>query len=110
VYGITGLGADVGFALFRYRRFDAPVSALAGVMCQLFWIPITYTYHAVFGRYSSSFLVGDLVTRIVGGAVGDGLLGLFLGFLILRIANRVVGRGSEQKASERKVKIPVLGV
>jgi energy-coupling factor transport system substrate-specific component len=100
VYGLTGLGADVGFALFRYRRFDARASALAGVLCQLFWIPITYTYHAVFGRFPVSFVVGDLATRVVGGAVGDGLLGLFLGFLVLKIANRVTGRRIELKASQ----------
>jgi energy-coupling factor transport system substrate-specific component len=95
VYGLTGLGADVGFALFRYGRFDVPVSALAGIMCQLFWIPITYTYHAVFVRFSVSFLMNDFVTRMVGGAVGDGLLGLLLGFLTLRIARRVVGGRNE---------------
>jgi energy-coupling factor transport system permease protein len=92
VYGLTGLGADVGFALYRYRRFDAPVSALAGILCQLFWIPITYTYHAVFGRFSISWLAGDFVTRMVGGAVGDGLLGFALGFLILGVSKQVYGR------------------
>jgi energy-coupling factor transport system substrate-specific component len=92
VYGLTGLGADVGFAIFRYRRFDALASMLAGIMCQLFWIPITYTYHAVFGRFPLAWFPGDLVARMVGGALGDGLLGFAIAFVVLIIGRSVSGR------------------
>lgn len=79
LYGLTGLAADVSFALFRYRRFDALASALAVMTCQLFWIPTTYSYHAIWGRYPVSWMAGDLLTRMVGGAVGDGLVGFAIG-------------------------------
>jgi energy-coupling factor transport system substrate-specific component len=98
VYGVTGLGADVAFAMFRYKRYDVLVCTLAGLMSQLFWIPVTYTYHAVIGHYSISFIEGDLVARIFGGAVGDGLMGLAIGFAVLTIAKTISetrrGRGS----------------
>jgi ABC-type thiamin/hydroxymethylpyrimidine transport system permease subunit len=97
-YGAAGLGADLVFASFRYRRFDAVTSGLAGVACQLFWIPFTYVYHDVFSRFPISFLVNDVITRVVGGAIGDGLLGLVLGFLVLKVVHRVYGiRGSGRR-------------
>ncbi|MDJ0318456.1 ECF transporter S component [Arthrobacter antibioticus] len=32
---VQGLGAELGFALFRYRKFNLPVAALAGVLAGL---------------------------------------------------------------------------
>ena len=98
LYGLTGLGADLGFALFRYKRYGALVSALAGLLAQLFWVPITYTYHAVFTHYSISWMVGDIATRAVGGAVGDGLLGFAIGFAVLRIA-KAASEARQRRAS-----------
>ncbi|MDA4128120.1 MAG: ECF transporter S component [Thaumarchaeota archaeon] len=84
LYGITGLGADVTFAIYRFERYDFRTCALAGAASQAFWIPVTYAYHAVLYLYPISFVAGDLVIRILGSAVGDGLLGAALGYLILR--------------------------
>lgn len=89
LYGVAGLGADLTFAAFRYRRFDVVASTLAGLMSQLFWIPITYTYHSVIGHYSISFIEGDLFARMIGGVVGDGLMGFAIGFAVMTIAKRV---------------------
>jgi energy-coupling factor transport system substrate-specific component len=83
LYGVTGLGAEVGFAIFRYRRYDALVSMLAGVLAQVFWLPVTYPYHAVFTRFPPSWFPGDLVARLLGGAVGDGLMGFAIGLAVL---------------------------
>jgi ABC-type thiamin/hydroxymethylpyrimidine transport system permease subunit len=87
IYGVAGIGADLAFAAFRYRRFDVPACALAGVASQLFWIPVTYAYHAAY-RLPESYLAADLVTRVVGGALGDGLMGAAIGFVILWVSRR----------------------
>ena len=84
-YGVAGLGADVALAAFRYRRFDLRTAALAGVGCQLFWIPVTYIYHDVLGRFSAAFIAGDILTRLVVGAVADGILGALVGLAMLRL-------------------------
>jgi energy-coupling factor transport system substrate-specific component len=84
LYGVAGLGADLVLAAFRYRRFDLRAAALAGISCQLFWIPVTYTYHNVLGRFSTTFVVGDILTRLAVGAVVDGVFGALLGLALLR--------------------------
>lgn len=89
LYGVTGLGADVGFAIFRYRRFDASVSTLAGLLAHGFWLPVTYPYHSVFTRYPLSWFGGDLAARIFGGAVADGLMGFAIGLAVLGIVRSV---------------------
>ncbi|HZW84296.1 MAG TPA: ECF transporter S component [Nitrososphaerales archaeon] len=85
LYGVAGLGADVVFALFRYRRFDALVCAASGAACQAFWIPVTYVYHDVFARFGGAFIAGDVATRLVVGAVADGLGGALLGLVALTV-------------------------
>jgi energy-coupling factor transport system permease protein len=85
LYGVAGLGADVVFAAFRYKRFDLTSSALAGMGCQLFWIPVTYAYHDVLDRFSLAFIGGDILTRLVVGALADGILGAVIGWAILRL-------------------------
>lgn len=45
-YWLGGIGADLVFAAFRHKRYDAAVSALAGIAAQFFWLPATYAYHA----------------------------------------------------------------
>lgn len=92
LYGVTGLGADVVFALFRYRRFDARACLAAGAACQAFWIPVTYAYHDVFARFGGAFIVGDVATRLVVGAVLDGLGGALLGILAIGVLHGVVRR------------------
>lgn len=97
LYGVAGLGADLAFLAFRYRRFDAASSALAGVACQAFWIPVTYAYHDVLGRFSLAFIEGDVATRVLVGAVFDGLLGALLGFAVLRVLGKQVSEGGNQR-------------
>jgi len=86
LYGFSGVGADVVFWAFRYRRYDARASALAGVAAQFFWVPFSYVYHVVY-LYPLSFIGGDLLTRVIGGAIGDGLLGAGLGVAILQVGS-----------------------
>ena len=86
-YGFAGLGADVVFWAFRYKRYDAAASSLAGIAAQFFWVPLTYAYHVTY-IYPLSFIGTDLVTRVIGGAVGNGLLGAGLGVAILEAGRR----------------------
>lgn len=103
LYGVSGLGADFVFLLFRNRRYDVGASALAGIACQAFWIPVTYTYHQVFAKFSMTFILGDIATRVVGGAIGDGLLGAGLGFIALWGVGHARNRlGSSSPSAQRR--------
>jgi len=86
-YGFAGLGADVVFWAFRYKRYDMAASVLAGIAAQFFWVPFTYAYHVTY-LYPLSFIGTDLVTRVIGGAVGNGLLGAGIGLAILEAGRR----------------------
>src|SRR5438876_11053107 len=82
LYGCAGVGADVVFWAFRYRRYDAAASAFAGVAAQFFWVPFSYVYHVVY-LYPLSFIGVDLLIRVIGGALWHGLIGSRLGCVIL---------------------------
>lgn len=87
LYGITGLGADLAFALFRYKRYDVLAVALAGLSAGLFWYPIVYVTHGVY-LYPASFVAIDLVGRILGSTMGNGLLGASIGVVAIRASSR----------------------
>jgi len=87
LYGVPGLGADLVFAALRYRRYDLPTVCLAGVACSMFWYPIVWFTHGIY-LYPLSFITSDLAFRILGSAVGDGLLGGAVSLLILVVARR----------------------
>ena len=95
LYGVPGLGADIVFALFRYRRYDVPVVCLAGISCAVFWYPIVWFTHGIY-LYPLSFILSDLAIRILGSAVGDGLLGAALAMIVLKLVGR---RWKESRAS-----------
>ena len=67
-----------------------------GLQLELFWIPVSYVYHNVFSIYSRGFIENDIATRIIGSAIGDGLLGAALGYVILRTAIAINKRRSLQ--------------
>ncbi len=94
-YFVAGLGADLLFGVFHYRRYDIPICILAGIASELFWIPVSYVYHNVLSLYSTSFIENDIATRIIGSAIGDGLVGAVLGYAILRIAMAIKKRQSD---------------
>src|SRR5437016_4914920 len=43
-YGFAGLGADVVFWAFRYKRYDAAASSLAGLTAAFFWVPFNHAF------------------------------------------------------------------
>lgn len=67
LYGVSGLGADIIFASFRYKRYDVSAVCLAGIACGLFWYPIVWFTHGIY-LYPPSFVVSDLAIRVVGSA------------------------------------------
>ncbi len=85
LYGVSGLGADIVFASFRYRRYDVPAVCLAGISCWIFWYPIVWFTHGIF-LYPASFILSDFAIRVLGSAVGDGLLGAVLALVVLKLA------------------------
>jgi ABC-type thiamin/hydroxymethylpyrimidine transport system permease subunit len=87
LYGVPGLGADLAFALFRYKRYDLPVVCLAGISCAMFWYPIVWFTHGIY-LHPPSFIVSDFVFRVLGSAVGDGLLGGAIALLVLTLVGR----------------------
>src|ERR1017187_4521148 len=80
LYGVPGLGADLVFASFRYKRYDLPAVCLAGIACSMFWYPIVWFTHGIY-LYPLSFILSDLAIRVLGSAFGDGLLGATLALL-----------------------------
>jgi ABC-type thiamin/hydroxymethylpyrimidine transport system permease subunit len=85
LYGVAGLGADLVFASFMYKRYDVSVAALAGLFASLFWYPVVYATHGVY-LYPTSFIIVDLIVRALGSTIGNGLLGAAIGTVILKIA------------------------
>ncbi len=87
LYGVPGLGADLVFAVFRYRRYDLPVVSVAGIGAAMFWYPIVWFTHGIY-LYPLSFILSDLAMRILGSAVGDGLLAGAVALVVLSLAGR----------------------
>lgn len=74
VYGaVQGLGAELVLAAFRYRRFDLPVLALAGVGAAAGSLPVDYVYGYLDLEQLS--LAATVVTRLASGAVLAGAVG-----------------------------------
>jgi ABC-type thiamin/hydroxymethylpyrimidine transport system permease subunit len=87
LYGVPGLGADLVFASLRYRRYDVYAVSLAGVACAAFWYPIVWFTHGIY-LYPVSFILPDFALRVIGSAVGDGLLAGAVALLLLSSVGR----------------------
>ncbi|MDA4127087.1 MAG: ECF transporter S component [Thaumarchaeota archaeon] len=86
-YGVSGLGADIVFASFHFKKYDIPAICLAGIACGIFWYPIVWFTHGI-PFYPPFFIASDFGVRVLGSAVGDGLLGAALALVILKLAGR----------------------
>ncbi len=87
LYGVAGLGTDLVFALFKYKRYDISSVALAGLAASMFWYPLVYATHSVY-LFPISFTVIDLLARALGSIVGNGFLGAAIGILILSLSSQ----------------------
>jgi ABC-type thiamin/hydroxymethylpyrimidine transport system permease subunit len=117
LYGVPGLGADLVFAAFRYKRYDIPAVCLAGVATAMFWYPIVWFTHGIY-LYPISFILSDAALRVLGSAVGDGLLAGAVALLIFSLLGRkwneprasALGGGGVQDANATGLLIISLGV
>ena len=109
LYGVAGLGADIVFASFRYMRYDLATVSLAGAFCGLFWYPIVWFTHGVF-LYPPFFILSDLAIRVLGSAVGNGLLGASLALATVKFVARKWNEPSTSKfGNENEVaKLPYV--
>jgi ABC-type thiamin/hydroxymethylpyrimidine transport system permease subunit len=87
LYGVPGLGADIVFASLRYRRYDLPTIGFAGIACAMFWYPVVWFTHGLY-LYPTTFIVSDFALRVLGSAVGDGLLAGGVALLLLSSSGR----------------------
>ncbi|MCX2162839.1 ECF transporter S component [Corynebacterium auriscanis] len=72
-----GLGAELAFLAFGYRKFTLPVAVLAGIGAEVLeWILELFTSGNL--AMSPSYLVIYLVCMVISGAVLAGVLGYFL--------------------------------
>lgn len=72
-----GLGAELIFLAFRYRKFTLPVAILAGIGAEVLeWVLELFTSGNL--AMSASYLIIYLVCMVISGAVLAGVLGYFL--------------------------------
>jgi len=83
---VQGLGAEVVFAAFRYRRFELPIALLAGAVSGLFMtvseIAMYYAFwqtqfkitYAIFGVISGLVIAGFLAWALTRALVSTGVL------------------------------------
>ena len=72
--GLQGLGAEAALALFRYRRFDLPALALAGVLSAVASIPLDAAT-GYFSEMRAGTVLIAVIVRLLSGAVVAGVLG-----------------------------------
>jgi len=69
---VQGLGAEIAFALFRYRRFTLPVTLFAGALSGLaMGLQTNFSYNAA---WSSGWQAVYVILSVVSGAAIAGLL------------------------------------
>ena len=72
-----GLGAELIFLAFRYRKFTLPVAIFAGIGAEVLeWVLELFTSGNL--AMSASYLIIYLVCMVISGAVLAGVLGYFL--------------------------------
>ncbi|WP_028592544.1 ECF transporter S component [Paenibacillus massiliensis] len=74
---IQGLGAEVVFAAFRYRRYNLAVLMLAGMGAAVFSFIWGY-FRSGFAALSVDLVLAMLIVRIISGALLAGLLGKWI--------------------------------
>lgn len=79
-----GVGAEVVFGAFRWRRYDLSVLLLAAVGAQVFGYVLDSIYYGYFAAYSLSAVVGGLVIAVASAVVLGGLVAWVLGQALAR--------------------------
>ncbi|MGP7816935.1 ECF transporter S component [Niallia sp. 01092] len=69
-----GIGSEIAFAIFRYKKYNALVLMLSGAFAGI--VSMVYAVIAYgFNYYTTGVLIATLVIRIVSGMLLGGLLG-----------------------------------
>lgn len=71
---VQGLGCEVVFAAFRYRRYSLPVLMLSGASASVFSFAYTWVRFD-YGSLEPGLLVVMFTLRVISGALLAGLLG-----------------------------------
>lgn len=74
---LQAAGVEIVFALFRHRRFNFVVAALAGALSAIFEI-VGYELNAYYADYSPIYKVILVVCAVISGALVSGGLGTLL--------------------------------
>ncbi len=75
---VQGAGSEVGFAMFRYRKYNLATMCVSGIMAAVFSFAWGYFQNAYAGL-SSAILIAMLAVRILSAVVFAGLISTFAG-------------------------------
>jgi energy-coupling factor transport system substrate-specific component len=79
-----GAGAELGFAAFRWRRFDLPVLLLAAAGAQLGGYLLDSVFYGYLEAYTTGAVVAGLVIALASALVLGGLVAWALGQALAR--------------------------
>lgn len=100
IWGLAqGIGCELIFLVFRYRRWDAAVLMLAGALAGLFEYVLDFFYSHYAGLKLWVILV-QIVSDMVGGAILAGLLAYVIGNAIRKtgVLRSIVSGGQAEGA------------
>jgi energy-coupling factor transport system substrate-specific component len=80
---LQGLGAEIGFALGRWRRYNMGMMMLAGALAGLGYCVQAYFQYGA-NKYDPSTLIGFVIVTMVSGAVLGGALPKWIGDALYR--------------------------
>ena len=97
---VQGVGTEIAFGLFRYRKFNLPVALLAGALAG-----VAMGIHANFG-YNAEWEFGWKVLYLIFGAVSGAVIAGLLSWMAVRGLGRTGALSN--LASRRAATEPVL--
>jgi energy-coupling factor transport system substrate-specific component len=84
IFGLLqGLGAEVIFAITRYRSYGWMTVSLAGIAAAILSVPIDY-YQGYMSGLTTGVFILKVVIRLISGAILAGVLGKVLGNLLAK--------------------------
>lgn len=99
-----GLGVELGFALFRYKRWDWLSVSVAGLLAVPLWFIISSFWFGYY-KWGMSILLIAFTVRCLSGIVTSGWLSKIIGDILVR-TNLLKGFkiAKDQKAKDLKAK------
>lgn len=75
---IQGIGAEIGFGIFRYKKFNYATTMLSAVLCTVLsflWTGLRYAYWTLDPKLVLSIFVIRLISSVIFCGIGCKLLG-----------------------------------